>query len=147
MRPGGQSLVEFALVLPLFLAFLGIVADVARVYGDWLRLEAVTRASAELIASDPTYQFASNARPVVEGKVCTAMTGSASCPVVVRVPTVELVYTTMPGTSTAIWRGSVATEYDFHSFLIYPFVTALTGSSKWTIRSSSSFEIIRRPVF
>jgi Flp pilus assembly protein TadG len=49
----GQSLVEFALVLPILLAITGVVIDASRVYFQWVNLEAATRDAAQYIASDP----------------------------------------------------------------------------------------------
>ena len=49
----GQSLVEFALVLPVLLAITGVVIDASRVYFQWVDLESATRDAAQYIASDP----------------------------------------------------------------------------------------------
>jgi Flp pilus assembly protein TadG len=50
-RAFGQSLVEFALVLPVMLALVGAAIDVARLYSTWINLEAATRDAAQAIAS------------------------------------------------------------------------------------------------
>jgi Flp pilus assembly protein TadG len=58
-RPGarrrgrGQSLAEFALVLPVMLAFLGMGVDFARLFFAWIDLESATRDAAQYVASDP----------------------------------------------------------------------------------------------
>jgi hypothetical protein len=48
--PRGQSLVEFALVLPLLMIFLLGVADLGRVFADGIGLEAASRDAAEAAA-------------------------------------------------------------------------------------------------
>ena len=49
----GQSLVEFAIVLPVLLALTGITIDASRVYFQWLDLESATRDAAQSVVSDP----------------------------------------------------------------------------------------------
>jgi Flp pilus assembly protein TadG len=52
-RSIGQSLTEFALVLPLLLGLTGMAIDASRVYFQWVDLESATRDAAQYIASDP----------------------------------------------------------------------------------------------
>ena len=52
-RSHGQSLTEFALILPVMLALMGIAIDTARVYFAWLNLESATRDAAQYVANDP----------------------------------------------------------------------------------------------
>jgi Flp pilus assembly protein TadG len=51
----GQSVVEFALVLPVALTMVGATLDLARVYSTWSTLEMATRDAAQYVASDPGY--------------------------------------------------------------------------------------------
>jgi Flp pilus assembly protein TadG len=51
----GQSVVEFALVLPVLLTMVGATLDLARVYALWVKLEAATRDAAQYVATDPGY--------------------------------------------------------------------------------------------
>jgi Flp pilus assembly protein TadG len=51
----GQSLAEFALVLPVMLALLGMGVDWARLFFAWIDLESATRDAAQYVASDPNY--------------------------------------------------------------------------------------------
>ena len=50
----GQSLVEFALILPFLLAFAGAGTDLARAYSAWLTLESAARNAAEYTATSST---------------------------------------------------------------------------------------------
>lgn len=52
-RSRGQSLVEFALVLPLLLALTLIALDFGRVYLGWVNLQSMTRIAANLAANNP----------------------------------------------------------------------------------------------
>jgi Flp pilus assembly protein TadG len=54
-RSRGQSLAEFALVLPVMLALLGMGVDFARLFFQWIDLEAATRDAAQYVASDPAF--------------------------------------------------------------------------------------------
>ena len=54
-RSLGQSVVEFALVLPVALTLVGTTLDRARVYAVWSQLETATRDAAQYVASDPGY--------------------------------------------------------------------------------------------
>lgn len=53
-RSGGQSVAEFALLLPVMLAFLGLTIDFARVFQTWITLESATRDAAEYAATTGT---------------------------------------------------------------------------------------------
>ncbi len=50
VSPRGQSLVEFALVLPLLLILLLGVADFGRVFAAGITLEAAARNASEVVA-------------------------------------------------------------------------------------------------
>jgi hypothetical protein len=51
-RPRGQSLVEFALVVPIMVVLFVAVADFGRVFATGLTLEAAVRDAAEVAAND-----------------------------------------------------------------------------------------------
>lgn len=54
-RTRGQSLVEFALIVPVLLTLVGAALDVARIYQAQLKLEAAVRDAAQYVATDPGY--------------------------------------------------------------------------------------------
>jgi Flp pilus assembly protein TadG len=54
-REAGQSIAEFALVLPVLLTVVGAALDFSRVYFAWVNLEAATRDAAQYVATDPAY--------------------------------------------------------------------------------------------
>ena len=53
-RSRGQSLVEFALVVPILLFLTVIALDFGRVYLGWINLQSMTRIAANLAANNPT---------------------------------------------------------------------------------------------
>src|SRR5262245_34621664 len=50
----GQSLVEFALIVPLLLFLTVVALDFGRVYLGWINLQSMTRIAANLAANNPT---------------------------------------------------------------------------------------------
>jgi PKD repeat protein len=53
-RTRGQSLVEFAIVLPIILFLTLIALDFGRVYLGWINLQSMSRIAANLAANNPT---------------------------------------------------------------------------------------------
>ena len=53
-RQRGQSLVEFAVVLPVMLAIVGVIIDAARLYQVLTSLESATRDAAQYLATSST---------------------------------------------------------------------------------------------
>lgn len=53
-RARGQSLVEFAVILPILLGLVGMTIDVARLYQAWTNLESATRDAAQYLATSAT---------------------------------------------------------------------------------------------
>lgn len=139
-RPAGQALIEFALVVPLMLALVGITLDFARIYQSWMRLQAVTRDTAELLATDRTYVNNTTAQAAANTRICTAMTGTGTCPASVRPGTVTVAEI---GSGSGLWRATVPAEYDFQTFFLWPVIQGLTGADAWTVRTQVTYEVIR----
>ena len=53
-RRRGQSLVEFAIVLPILLLLTVVALDFGRVYLGWINLQSMSRIAANLAANNPT---------------------------------------------------------------------------------------------
>ena len=53
-RLRGQSLVEFAIVLPILLLLTLVALDFGRVYLGWINLQSMSRIAANLAANNPT---------------------------------------------------------------------------------------------
>src|SRR5215211_6667782 len=81
-RSRGQSLVEFAIVLPVLLALVGVVIDASRVYLAWSSLEAATRDAAQYLATSDTnpysvdYTWAGNDADTKAAYILAATTGT-----------------------------------------------------------------------
>ena len=139
-RIRGQSLVEFALVVPLMLGLVGVSLDFARIYQVWMRLQAVTRDTAEFLATNQSFVDETAAQVEAERRICTVMAGDPACPAHVRPGTVSLAPIALGSTT---WSATVPAEYDFQTWFLYPFIRGLTGAEAWTIRTSVTYEVIR----
>jgi Flp pilus assembly protein TadG len=69
----GQSLVEFAIVLPILLAFVVLLVDVTRLYQQWITFESATRDAAQYLAT-------SSADPCDDNYSGSAPTGECTIP-------------------------------------------------------------------
>jgi Flp pilus assembly protein TadG len=138
----GQALTEFVIILPLLFAIVGVTLDFARVYQTWMRLQAVTRDTAELLATDVTYVDQPTAQAAADARICTAMAGTPTCPAYVRPGSVTL---TEVAVTTPTWSATVPAEYDFQTLFLWPVIRGLTGAESWTLRTQVTFEVIRWP--
>jgi Flp pilus assembly protein TadG len=142
----GQSLVEFALILPILLTMFGAAVDVARVYGAWVTLEAATRDAAEQVATDTTITTSTAATTRAKTIVCSEMTGVAgyvaggsSC----TTPGVTVTWsksTTAAGATTKnpIVTTSVTATFPFRTLFGYPL---FTQGGAWNLGSTQSYSI------
>lgn len=141
-RSLGQSLVEFAIVLPVMLAIGGVLIDAARLYQVWTTLEAATRDAAQYLATssdDPTspdYTWVGEDADNKAAYVLTAATNytvarslSGASMTSCAVPQVTTTYTQDTSAATG---GSVANPLStatvtacipFHTLFPYPFLT------------------------
>ncbi len=143
-RPGGrrstgQSLVEFALILPVMLTLLGGAVDFARVYRGWIDLQAATRSAAEYVATTPNLASPQTAATTM---ICAQVTGSPSCASVTVTATLSLDTSTGSGASTTypIGRATVTASMPFRMLFSYPF---LTKNGAWTISATESFSVVQ----
>ena len=150
----GQSLVEFALLLPVMLAFLGLTIDFARVFQAWITLESATRDAAEAAATSAT--TSSDALDVARRTVCLQAQSvpgfdrstspspddieACAAPAV----TVEAFdrSTTAPGATDLYPIGSVTvrSSLPFTTLFHYPFISEDGG---WTITTEASFSVVQ----
>jgi len=153
-RPSrGQSVAEFALLLPVMLAFLGLTIDFARVFQAWITLESATRDGAEYAATNGT--GSSDALTKAQKVICIQAqnipgfqrSGLASPNDVNQCsrPTVTVVSwaTSTSGADGASNSYPIATvtirsTVPFSPLFAYPF---LTQNGTWTITSQNTFSI------
>jgi Flp pilus assembly protein TadG len=154
----GQSLVEFAVVLPVLLAIVGVLIDAARVYGLWTSLESATRDAAQYLATsstDPTsadYTWPGENADNKAAYILTVATGYtversltvdefATC----DVPQVTTTYTedttiANGGTvSNPIGTATVTACVPFRTLFSYPF---LTTDGAFVLRTERTMSVV-----
>lgn len=153
-KPRGQSVTEFALVLPVMLAFLGLTLDFARVFQAWITLESATRDAAEAAATQAS--TTSEALDVAQRTICLQ---SDNTPGFTRstqpspddlelcaAPQVSIVSFSVSTTQVgASWRyplgtATVQARLDFAPLLAWPLITQ---NGTWTITTQATFSIIQ----
>ena len=141
-RSRGQSLAEFALVVPILFTLLGATLDFGRVYETRVKLEAATRDAAEYVATDVTVTSQALALTRAKSVVCAQFGQAATC----TSPGVTIVSysssTTAPGATAQnpLVKVKVASSFTFQTFLPYPFLTT-DGSTP--LSSSAEYAILR----
>jgi Flp pilus assembly protein TadG len=146
----GQSVVEFAIIVPIFLALVGATTDVARLYSAWISVNAATRDAAEYLATNPNKDVtAVNAGTIAAGLVSNEMTGYQSFTSVASLtcdaPELQVTYTsdqTAPGASHnyPLGRAFVGTCLPFHTLFSYPFIT---HDGAWALRVGTTYEVLQ----
>ena len=149
----GQTVAEFALILPVMLAFLGVTLDFARVFQAWITLESATRDGAEAAATNGT--STANALDIAQRAVCIQ---SQNIPGFTRstltspndvqlcaAPTVTVVSfsrsTTAPNSALyPLGSATIQARMNFSPLLSWP---VITQNGTWTITSQASFSIIQ----
>jgi Flp pilus assembly protein TadG len=148
-RRRGQSLVEFALILPILMTLTGAAIDVARVYGGWVALEGASRDAAEQVASDKTSTTLAGAQAKAQTIVCTQLANSvgfvappgnpAACTQPTVVATWNSVITTPGSAKYPLVTVTVTTALPFRTLFAYPL---LTQNGAWMLGSSQSYSIL-----
>lgn len=149
-RKRGQSLVEFALILPILLTMVGAAVDVARLYQGWITLEGAARDAAEYAA---TFDSSSTAATADAKRIICTQTATlpgfaapAGNPTACTSPAISVtnftVSTTATGASTTHPIGSVTVTatLPFRTFFGYPL---FTQNGAWTLTSTQSYSIIQ----
>jgi len=149
-RTRGQSLVEFALILPILLTMVGAAVDFARLYQGWITLEGATRDAAEYAATKDATSTAAlaDAKTIICTQTAT-LSGFAAPPgqpTNCTSPAISVtsfsVSTTATGASTTFPIGSatVTATLPFRTFFGYPL---FTQNGAWTLTSTQSYSIIQ----
>jgi Flp pilus assembly protein TadG len=148
---------EFAIILPLMLAFLGMGIDFARVFQAWITLESATRDAAEAAATDTTVTNSTQALDLAKRTICVqaqnvpGFTRSAlTSPDDVELctaPTVSITSFTIStdpavGASPTYPMGTAAVQVSlpFRPLFAYPLITQ---NGTWTIVTTGTFSILR----
>jgi Flp pilus assembly protein TadG len=153
-RSRGQSLAEFALILPVLLAIFGATLDFARLYQAWIALQASTRVAAEYVAEEKT----TIAAALVDAKrmICTEMQNQPGFQPSLLLPpnnvnaclqpNVTVPYfnrsTTAAGATAdnPIGTAAVTASLPFRMLFNYPI---LTESGTWTITVTEAYTVVQ----
>jgi Flp pilus assembly protein TadG len=149
-RSRGQSLVEFALILPILLTLTGAAIDVARVYGGWVALEGASRDAAEQVATDATVTTLAGAQAKAKTIVCSQLANSVGFvappgnPSACTSPSIVTTWATSiatPGSQLhPLVTVTVTTTLPFRTLFAYPL---LTQNGAWNLGSSQSYSILQ----
>jgi Flp pilus assembly protein TadG len=151
-RSRGQSVAEFALLLPVMLAFLGLTIDFARVFQAYITMESATRDAAEAAATNASNS--TSALTWAQKTVCLQSqnipgfqrgTGASPADVeqcaspVVTVVSYDL-STSAAGASDDYPIGTVTvrSSLPFRPLFAYPF---LTQNGNWTVITEATFSV------
>src|SRR3954468_1921791 len=88
-RGRGQSLVEFALVLPVMLLVLLLAADFGRLFAGYVSLSNATRVGANFAAMQPAANYSVGSTSAARAdydRLVRAELGSTNCPVAGAIP-------------------------------------------------------------
>lgn len=151
-RSRGQSVAEFALLLPVMLAFIGLTLDFSRAFQAWLTLESATRDAAEAAATNAL--DTNNALTWAQKTVCLQaqnvpgfQRSSAPSPNDLNqcvAPSVSVTAfdrsATAVGASTRfpIGTATIRSTIQFQPLFAYPFITQ---NGAWTISSQATFSV------
>ena len=148
---------EFAIILPLLLAFLGVGIDFARVFQAWITLESATRDAAEAVATDKTVTTSTQALDLAKRTVCLQAQNvpgytrsTLTSPDDVELCTAPTVTVTSFSINTSptvgasptypLGTASIQVSLPFRPLFAYPLITQ---NGQWTIVTSGSFSILR----
>jgi Flp pilus assembly protein TadG len=148
-RSLGQSLVEFALILPILLTLTGAAIDVARVYGAWVALEGATRDAAEQVATDALVTSQAAAAAKARTIVCSQLVNSPGFasppgnPTNCTSPALIVTWTKVmasPGDKNPLVTVTVLSSLPFRTLFGYPL---LTQNGAWNLGSNQTYAILQ----
>lgn len=149
VKTRGQSLVEFALILPLLLTLFGAAVDVARMFQAANVLESAARDAAEFAATNDT--TSAGAAADAARVLCTetaslpgyqAQAGAPGCSSPSLTITSYSLSTSAPGASSKYPIGSVTVTVTFPFKTLFPY-PLFTQSGIWTLHSTQSYSIVQ----
>lgn len=146
----GQSVVEFALVLPVLLALVGATTDFARLYSGWIGIQSAVRNASEYLATDPNGEVTSaNAASIAADTINAELTGLGTFTSVSTLtctgPEVQAAYSSDEAATGAsadnpLGRATVVACLPFRPLFNYPFITQ---NGVWPVRVSATYEILQ----
>lgn len=145
-------MVEFAILLPILLAFVGVTTDVARLYQAWVNLESASRSAVESLATNVD-KTATNTNAGTLAKVFLDAEARTTFTVVApdgslgacAAPTVKATYSTSASAvgasaSYPIGTSTVSACIPFRPLFTYPFVTI---DGNWILNTVQTYQIVQ----
>lgn len=143
----GQSLVEFALVLPVILLLTMVVLDFGRVYLGYVNLQNMARIAANFAADNAT-AWGTPGNATTRGYysdriVADARASNCSLPMVGNVPQVPAPTFTDRGSNgtTADLGDSASVSLTCTFPIVTPFISAIFGTNGLSVSASSEFPV------
>jgi Flp pilus assembly protein TadG len=145
----GQSVVEFAILLPVLLALAGATSDFARLYQQDISLSAATRDAAEYIATNTsktvtTANAGSTAADLLNAQLSGLGTFTSVSTLTCTSPQVAVNYSSSSsatGATTKYPLGSAVVQacVPFQTLFAYPFVP----SGQLTISTAANYAVLQ----
>ena len=141
-RVRGQSVVEFALVIPAFLLIVMFAIDFGRAFLGWVNLQNAARIGANYASLHPTANWSSASDPdrIKYLALVTDDIATTNCPV----PSV-----TMPTFSSTMIGGNATVALDCRFSIITPFISAvlpnpltMSASAVFAVRSGTYGSVV-----
>lgn len=150
-RTRGQSLVEFALVVPVLMALVGATTDFARMYSGWIGLQSAVRNASEYLATNPNDDVTSgNASTIaaanVNAELTTLGTFTSVTTLTCASPEIQASYSSSTdparGASTKYPLGHaiVTACMPFRPLFSYPLITQ---NGVWPVTVSATYEVLQ----
>jgi Flp pilus assembly protein TadG len=150
----GQSLAEFALILPVFLTIFGATLDFARLYQAWIALQAATRVATEYVAANDA--TIASAQQDARRFICSQTVGVPGFKHGTGAPPSNVNQCNQPGvtvtafsrstsaagasSSNPIGAATVQATLPFQMFFNYPL---LTDNGTWTLTATESYRVVQ----
>jgi Flp pilus assembly protein TadG len=150
----GQSLAEFALILPVFLTIFGATLDFARLYQAWISLQAATRVATEYVAANDATIV--TAQQDARRFICSQMVGMPGFKHGTGLPPSNVTQCNKPdvtvtafsrstsaagaSSSNPVAAATVTATLPFQMFFNYPL---LTDNGTWTLSATESYRVVQ----
>jgi Flp pilus assembly protein TadG len=143
-RSRGQSIVELALILPIFIVLLAAGADLARLFHSQVAIESAARAGVLEAATNPT--------SFVQGQACNVLTNRVTCAVLTEssgsfmtIAPADITLTCNPTPCVEALGNEVRVTVVGHFSLMTPILSAFLGGSSVTFSQSATAQLAVRP--
>lgn len=139
----GQALVELALIVPIMAVLFLATIDLGRVFYSQITITNAAREAAMKASEDPTSYTSGTCDATTSKVVCAAMNEARNSFVTVAAADVSM--TCLPACTKSYGNRATVTVLG-HFNLLTPLMSAFTGGSNITLRSTASADVVVVPV-